>query len=509
VGVVRFCAALKSRGRVTKVATFPTVRSMDRHGVGLMIFSRMPCSRTRSFRSCGVACSLAMVAASACSSDIQLVTQGLTPSTGGSGGASIDSSGGSGGTPDATGGTGGGGSGTGGEPQPPGPLQQGGTGGVSNLGETGDAGPMGCVDTDADGTCDPDDLCPTVANAATTDSDQDGRPDACDRCPNLANQDDAADVDQDNIPDACDTCGINVALAQRPMFYFPLDEEQLSGEAANLGSVDQQATYTGPITRALRGVADPDGRAVRMAGQQGGQFSRVTMLNVLQFPTTALTALFWVRTTQTTDYSIFSYATADSQNEFGVIVEGDVIRITLNNSTFETGNIVASDMADGTWHFVAITWEQTVANVYFDGVLAGAPVQTAAGFEVLGGSGQPVTGPLSLRPGGVLILGQDQDGLNTGFMGTQSLIGGLDEVAIYDRVLSNAEIQEIMRATTCGEACDGRDNDGDGRTDEGFFGSAPGCPAASCLAIQEAGEDFGTGSYFLTTDPTVAATCAF
>lgn len=469
----------------------------------------MNSSRLNPLCSAGVACTLALIAASACSSDISLVEGQLNPFNGGSGGASGSPNGGSGGTPNATGGTGTGGGGGTGEPVPPGPLQQGGTGGATNLGETGDAGPVGCIDTDRDGTCDVDDLCPLVADAATTDSDQDGRPDACDPCPNLANQDDAADVDQDGTPDVCDDCGISVALAQRPMFYFPLDEDAFIGTAANLGSVALQGTYTGPVTRALRGVADPNGRAVRMAGSQGGQFSRVTVLNVTAFPTTALTAMFWVRTTQTTDYSVFSYATADSQNEFGVIVEGDVIRITLNNSTFETGNILASDMADGTWHFIAITWEQTVANVYFDGVLAGAPVQTAAGFEVVGGSGQPVTGPLSLRPGGVLILGQDQDGLNTGFMATQALTGGLDEVAIYDRALTNAQIQEIMRATTCGETCDGRDNDTDGDIDEGFFGSAAGCPAASCQAIQDAGEAFGTGSYFLTTNPTVASTCAF
>jgi concanavalin A-like lectin/glucanase superfamily protein len=469
-------------------------------------------SRLHPLRSAGVACSLAVIAASACSSDIDLVSTGqLNPFMGGSGGSIVDiANGGTGGTPSSTGGTGGGGGGGGtGEPNPPGPLQQGGTGGAINAGDTGDAGPMGCIDTDRDGTCDVDDLCPLDADPSTTDSDQDGRPDVCDPCPNLANQDDAADVDQDGIPDVCDTCGIGVALALRPMFYFPLDEDQFIGAAANLGSVAQQGTYTGPVTRALRGVADPNGRAVRMGGQQAGQFSRVTALNVVEFPTTALTAMFWVRTTQTTDYSIISYATADSQNEFGIIVEGDVIRITLNNSTFETGNILASDMADGAWHFIAITWETTVANVYFDGVLAGAPVQTAAGFEVVGGSGQPVTGPLSLRPGGVLILGQDQDGLNTGFMATQALTGGLDEVAIYDRALSNAEIQELMRATTCGESCDGRDNDGDGRVDEGFLGSAPGCPAASCQAILDAGEAFGTGSYFLTTNPTVASTCAF
>jgi hypothetical protein len=387
-------------------------------------------------------------------------------------------------------------------------LQQGGTGGSGALAEN-DAGPLGCPDADNDGVCDADDACPSVANAATTDRDQDGRPDACDACPEIANQDDALDVDQDRIPDACDTCGISVALALSPMFYFALDEGALAGEAANLGSVNQNGTYTGPITRALAGVADPAGRAVRMAGSQNGQFSRVTLLNALEFPSTALTAMFWVRTTQTTDYSIFSYALTNSQNEFGVIVEGDSIRITLQNSTFESGNIFATDLADGTWHFVAITWEQTVANIYFDGVLAGAPVQTSAGFEVMTPGSNPVTGPLVLSPGGVLVLGQDQDGLNTGFSATQALTGGLDEVAIYNRALSNAELQTIFRATTCNESCDGNDNDNDGRVDEGFLGSSPNCAAASCQAIADAGQAFGTGTYFLTTNPGVAATCAF
>jgi concanavalin A-like lectin/glucanase superfamily protein len=413
---------------------------------------------------------------------------------------------GSGGSLPANGGTGGGTGGTG-EPPPPSMVAQGGSGGAMT--SMDDAGPVGCPDSDADGVCDADDACPTVANAATTDRDQDGTPDRCDRCPDVANQDDAADVDSDTLPDACDPCGISVALGLQPMFYFPLDEGALAVEAANLGSVNQSASYAGPVTRALAGVADTAGRAVSMAGQQNGQFSRVTLLNAQAFPSTALTAMFWVRTTQTSDYSIFSYALANSQNEFGVIVEGDFIRITLQNSTFLSPNLFATDLADGVWHFVAITWEQTVANVYFDGVLAGPPIQTSAGFEVTTPGSTPVTGPLVLSPGGVLVLGQDQDGLNTGFMATQALIGGLDEVAIYDRALSNAELQTLFRATTCGERCNGEDDDGDGRIDEAFLGSAPQCPAASCQAIQAAGEAFGTGGYFLTTNPGVATTCAF
>jgi hypothetical protein len=461
----------------------------------------------------GLSCCWALAIVCACSSDIDFTPTTLQPNLPGEGGTSsaggTNSTGGPG-----NGGSGGsaGGSGGTGEPNPPSSLQQGGTGGTGSQGTTagGSGGTMmGCADADSDGVCDVDDACPAVANAATTDRDQDGIPDACDRCPEIARQDDASDIDQDGIPDACDPCGISVALALEPMFYFPLDEAAFIGDAANLGSVAQNGTYAGPVTRSLPGVADPDGRAVRMAGQQNGQFSRVTLLNALEFPSTALTAMFWVRTTQTTDYSIFSYAFESSQNEFGVIVEGPSIRITLQNSTFESGDIRATDLADGTWHHVAITWEQTVANIYFDGVLAGAPIQTSAGFEVTTPGSNPVTGPLSLSPGGVLILGQDQDGLNTGFMATQALVGGLDEVAIYDRALSNAEIQRIYGATTCNERCDGVDNDGDRRVDEGFLGSAPSCAAPSCQAIQDAGEAFGTGSYYLTSNPGVPSTCAF
>ena len=38
----------------------------------------------------------------------------------------------------------------------------------------------------------------------------------------------------------------------------------------------------------------------------------------------------------------------------------------------------------------------------------------------------------------------------------------------YDRA---HEIRAIFTGTTCGERCDGVDNDRDGKTDEGFLGS--------------------------------------
>ncbi len=86
------------------------------------------------------------------------------------------------------------------------------------------------VDTDADGTVDSLDNCPTIANADQADADGDGIGDACDsngggsgtdsdgdgvadtldNCPDTANAD-QADADGDGIGDACETTGGNDA----------------------------------------------------------------------------------------------------------------------------------------------------------------------------------------------------------------------------------------------------------------------------------------------------------
>ena len=364
-----------------------------------------------------------------------------------------------------------------------------------------------CADADGDGQCDSVDLCPNVADDGT-DRDGDGIPDACDKCPAVLAQDDSQDVDADGTPDACDACGIGVPLALQPLFYFPLDERGASATAVNLGSVRQTGSYVGPVERGLAGISDPAGHAARFVGAQNGAFSRVVLPNVQAFPSTALTATFWIRTRQPGDYSVISYAVTGSSNEFGVIVENDRLRLTLQTSTFEASDVSRAAITDGAWHFVALTWEETLAQFYFDGEAVGSPVPTEAGFEVLERVSVPVAGPLELSPGGTLVLGQDQDSLDGGYSAAQALVGGLDEVAIYDRALSPEQIRSIYTGTTCGERCDGVDNDGDGKLDEGFLGSSPACAAPSCDAIAESSA-FGSGDYFSSSNPAVPLSCNF
>ncbi len=357
--------------------------------------------------------------------------------------------------------------------------------GAAGSSSAASAGPVACADDDGDGLCNDVDACREVQ------------------------QDDGADVDRDGVPDACDRCGISVALALGPLFYFPLDEAGSAEEAINLGRVRQNARYVGPVTRNQLGVSDPDGRAVHLRGEQDGQFSSVTLLNVAEFPGTALTAMFWVRTSKTSTFTVVSYGLATSLNELGIIFEGATIRVTLNSSAFIGSGLDAQALADGAWHHVAFSWQGASGQFYFDGAPAGPALATVAGAEETGGRSIPVTGPLALRPGGVLVLGQEQDSLNGGFDVAQALLGGLDEVAIYDRALSAGEIRSIFEATTCGERCDGEDNDGDGRIDEGLLGTGPACAASSCQAILDAGQAFGTGQYHLASSPGAPVTCTF
>ncbi len=62
---------------------------------------------------------------------------------------------------------------------------------------------VGATDTDGDGTCDAQDLCPNVSDPAQLDGDNDGFGDACDNCPAIANAD-QADLDGDDAGNVCD-----------------------------------------------------------------------------------------------------------------------------------------------------------------------------------------------------------------------------------------------------------------------------------------------------------------
>lgn len=87
---------------------------------------------------------------------------------------------------------------------------------------------------------------------------------------------------------------------------------------------------------------------------------------------------------------------------------------------------VDSTIEDMDWHHVALVRSGTSAVLYLDGAQLGDPV-------VVPGDA------LDVDPGG-LIFGQDQDEVGGGFDAGESWAGSLDNLRIYNRALSQAEV---------------------------------------------------------------------
>ncbi|KAM7093117.1 LOW QUALITY PROTEIN: adhesion G protein-coupled receptor D2 [Molossus nigricans] len=89
---------------------------------------------------------------------------------------------------------------------------------------------------------------------------------------------------------------------------------------------------------------------------------------------------------------------------------------------------LAAFRADGDWHHVCATWEQRGGRwaLLVDG-------RRRAGARELG-AGQPVP------PGGVLVLGQDQDSLGGGFSERDAFSGHLTDFHLWARALSPAQL---------------------------------------------------------------------
>jgi hypothetical protein len=154
------------------------------------------------------------------------------------------------------------------------------------------------------------------------------------------------------------------------------------------------------------------------------------MINPLStIPGTALTVLFWIRSSDTTKNGTpFSYANTNSDNAL-LIYDHQNLQISRGSSTTGATGI---SVADGTWHHIAITWRSSDGAIilYKDGVSV---------FTGTIASGSP------LIAGGSLVLGQEQDSVGGGFGTSQALLGDLDEVAMLSGVLTASQIAEIVR----------------------------------------------------------------
>lgn len=175
--------------------------------------------------------------------------------------------------------------------------------------------------------------------------------------------------------------------------------------------------------------------AIRIGADTGRYMIRNPV--VAPWVTTALTIEAWARLDADADTQIFNalltYAAAIpgdiDEIQVGVDSVSGLFRMRLGiDSTFVSEATTAPYPSDENYHHLVWTWLSAggVWFMYRDGV----QVATGTGLK----TGYSITG------GGALVLGQEQDALGGSFAANEAWKGELDDVRVYRRVLSAAEV---------------------------------------------------------------------
>jgi len=144
----------------------------------------------------------------------------------------------------------------------------------------------------------------------------------------------------------------------------------------------------------------------------------------------AFTVSLWLKTSDTSikDSGLLSYATRANTNSI----------LFINTAKLRVGVIGKEDktnlkLNDGKWHQVVFHWSSDSGawQLYLDGILQKFGSRLRQGSEI----SQP----------GTLVLGQEQDSVGGGFDPTQSFIGLLSRVNIWDKVLSMEELSKLHK----------------------------------------------------------------
>ncbi len=154
----------------------------------------------------------------------------------------------------------------------------------------------------------------------------------------------------------------------------------------------------------------------------------VTLSNFTEFPDTAFTISFWLKTLSDSAITVFDFTTQDYNSALRISNPSSAT-IDINNRALNTG----VDFADGAWHHLAFTWRSTDGSISLlkDGVAVFKDKYLAG--EVIGREGR-------------LTLGFD-------YNDTQNSLyrGLLDEVAIWNTMREDSLIAAEMRSQPVGD----------------------------------------------------------
>ncbi|KAJ8371455.1 hypothetical protein AAFF_G00310540 [Aldrovandia affinis] len=175
----------------------------------------------------------------------------------------------------------------------------------------------------------------------------------------------------------------------------------------------------------------------------------------------SLTACLWLRAKEGGIGTPFSYSVPGQPNEL-VLLQGvhKPVELLINDKVAQLPLSLPLD----SWQHLCVSWTLR------DGVW-----QAYQGGKLMG-EGESLAAWHPIRPGGVLILGQEQDTLGGRFDASQALVGELSQFNLWDRVLTPTEISNLANCSevTLGNVAPWTDKDID------VFGGATKEPLEPC-----------------------------
>uniref|UniRef100_A0A8C9TXQ2 Neuronal pentraxin receptor b n=3 Tax=Scleropages formosus TaxID=113540 RepID=A0A8C9TXQ2_SCLFO len=189
----------------------------------------------------------------------------------------------------------------------------------------------------------------------------------------------------------------------------------------------------------------------------------------------AFTACLWLRATEGGIGTPFSYSVVGQPNEL-VLLQGvhNPVELLINDKVAQ----LPLSLPQGKWQHICVSWSLR------DGVW-----QAYQGGK-LKGEGEGLAAWHPIRPGGVLVLGQEQDTLGGRFDASQALVGELSQFNLWDRVLTPTE---ITRLADCSEVTLGNVVPWTDRDVDVFGGGRQGTPGTLCPAHRQPAVRKGDG----------------
>ncbi|XP_035612158.1 neuronal pentraxin-2-like [Oncorhynchus keta] len=129
----------------------------------------------------------------------------------------------------------------------------------------------------------------------------------------------------------------------------------------------------------------------------------------------------------------FSYGVPGQANEIVLMEWGNnPIELLINDKVAQ----LPLSVRDGRWQHICITWttRDGLWEAYQDGQKLGAGDNLAPWHRI--------------KPGGAIILGQEQDMVGGRFDATQAFVGELSQVNIWDKVLKSADILTMANCSS-------------------------------------------------------------